>query len=166
MNARRILALSLGVALTAASAAQAAPGTNKSLGVYNRGGWESGGVARSRMSYSYRAPAAYSAPVVQSAPEAPVAQAPAESRRFSYEPSVPAATSVPCPQAPAAAAAPTVQGERRYSYAPAPEATTPSAQPAAPTYYSRPSYSGGSRSRSTVDLWALPKTHPQKYNSR
>ena len=89
MNVRKTLALSLVLAMTAISAAQAAPGTSKARGVYNNFGWESGGVGRTRSTYSYRAPAMTSAPVVQSAPAPMMAQAPAEDRRFSYAPRSP-----------------------------------------------------------------------------
>jgi hypothetical protein len=160
------LAMSLVLALTTVSAAEAAPGTNKAQGIFNRGGWESGGMARSRSSYNYRVPSSYSAPVVQSAPAPMAAQAPEEGRRFSHSPSAPAMNSTPCPegQAHGTAPAPTVESGRRYSYAPTAEATAPST-PSTQTYYSRPSYYRGG-GRSTVDRWALPKTDARKYNSR
>jgi hypothetical protein len=169
MKVRKTLALTLMLVLTSLSVAMAAPGTNKARGIYNRGGWESGGgMSRSRSSYSYRAPATYSAPMVQAAPAPMVAEAPAEERRFSYAPSQPATGSSPCPQGQAHAVTPAPGGEsgRRYSYAPAVESMAPSTSPAR-TYYSSPSYSSGGRgARSTVDRWALPKTDARKYNSR
>jgi hypothetical protein len=167
MNARKNLTLTLVMLLTAVSTAMAAPGTNKARGIYNRGGWESGGsVARSQSSYSYQAPTTYSAPVVQASPAPMVAQAPAEGRRFSYSPSTSAVNSTPCPQGQAhnATVAPPVPSDRRFSYAPSAEVTAP-AVPSTGTYNSRPSYSVGGGSRS-VDRWALPKTDPRKYNSR
>ena len=158
MNVRKTLVLSSVLALTAVSAVQAAPGTNKARGVYNSGGWESGGTSRSRSSHSYRAP------VVQSAPAPMVAQAPEEGRRFSYAPSGSVVTGSPCPtvQGPA----PAVDSGRRYSYAPEAESTVAPSVSSPRTYYSRPSYSAGGRSGGNVDRWALPKTDPRKYNSR
>ena len=160
MNARKTFVLSLIVVLTAAGAARAAPVNNKALGIYNSGGWESGGKARSQRSYSNRAPATYRAPAMQSAPAPMVAQAPVEGRRFSYAPSAPAMNASPCPQGQTNAAAPSVQSDRRYSYAPTAEATAPSTRT-----YSRPSYSSGG-GRTSVDRWALPKTDARKYNGR
>ncbi|MBA3482332.1 MAG: hypothetical protein H0T51_11000 [Pirellulales bacterium] len=164
MNARKTFALSLLVLFTTVTAASAAPGTNKARGEYNRGGWESGGSARARSSYSYRAPATYQAPIVESAEVPQVAQTPAEGRRFSYEPSDTVASGTPCPQA--NAQAPAVDSDRRYSYAPTTQATVAPSVSSPSTYYSRPSYSTGNRSAGNVDLWALPKTDPRKFNSR
>ena len=174
MDARKIFTLSLVLASSIAGAAQAGPavGTNKALGIYNQGGWESGGMARSRMAYSYRAPAIYNAPAVASTPAPAVAQAPTEGRRFSYEPSANTGSGWTCGSAPAAPATANANAtgmadaNRRFSYEPAPEATAPAAQPSATTYYSRPSYSSGSARRANVDRWALPKTDPRKYSSR
>ncbi len=168
MNARRILTLFVVLAVTAASVAQAGPavGTNKARGIYSGGGWESTGAARSRT--AYRAPARYyQAPAVVAAPAPMVAQAPAEGRRFSYAPSTPATSSVPCPQGQATASAPATDGARRFSYEPEPEATVAPAPTAAPRVYSsRPSTSGRSGSRSTADRFPLLKTDPRKYNTR
>jgi hypothetical protein len=157
MNARGILGLSTLIVLTMVAAAAAAPGTNKARGVYNRGGWESGG-GPARHRYTQRAPATiYHAPIVRSLEAPQVAQAPAEGRRFSYAPSGQVVAS-PCPPV-------TVDNGRRYSYAPStPAVTPPSTAPR--TYYSQPIYSSGRPSSGHRDLWALPKTDPRKYNSR
>jgi hypothetical protein len=159
MNARRVFTLSLLILLATASAAAAAPGTNKARGVYNRFGWESnGGSARHR--YAQRAPATYHAPLVRSVESPQVAQAPVEARRFSYAPAPQGGVSVPCPPAPA------VDNGRRYSYAPATEAAAAPQSTAPRVYYSRPSYGTRVRSGGQADLWALPKTDPRKFNSR
>ena len=163
MNARKNLALSVLILLTAVSAAAAAPGTNKARGIYNTGGWESTGSGRARSSYSYRAPATYSAPVVQAAEVPQVAQTPVEGRRFSYAPSGSAVTGNPC--SPVQAPVTPVDSGRRYSYAPGVESTVaPSVS--SRTYHSRPNYSTRSGSGGNVDRWALPKTDPRKYNGR
>jgi hypothetical protein len=164
VNVRKTLALSVLVLLTAVSAAAAAPGTNKARGIYNTGGWESGGSARARSSYSYRAPATYSAPVVRAAEAPQIAQTPEEGRRFSYAPSGSVATGNPC--LPVQAPTTTFDSGRRYSYAPGEESSVaPSVAPSR-TYYSGPSHSAGRGTRGNIDLWALPKTDPRKYNSR
>jgi hypothetical protein len=157
MNARRIFGMASLIVLTIVSAAAAAgPGTNKSRGIYNRGGWESvGGAARQR--YVQRAPATYYAPIVRPTEAPQVAQAPVEGRRFSYAPSSQAVTS-PCPPT-------AVDSGRRYSYAPSTPAIAP--QTSAPRmYYSQPSYRSGRGGSGYRGLWELPKADPRKYNSR
>jgi hypothetical protein len=159
MNSRRIAMLSLVIGSLAAGTAMAGPviGTAKARGDFGSFGRETQQVTRSRPVYSYRAPATYSAPAVQTAPAPMVAQAPEAGRRYSYAPSV---TGSPCPQA----QAPAVDSARRYSYAPTEATVAPAMEPSTRTYNARPSYSGGSRGRSTVDRWALPKTDPRKFN--
>ena len=164
MNARRILALSSLIVLSMITAAAAAPGTNKARGIYNAGGWESGGGSAQHR-YTQRAPATYRAPIVRSVETPQVAQAPVEARRFSYAPSAQAVTNAPSAQAVTNPCSPvTVDTGRRYSYAPSTPAVVPQAS-APRMYYSQPHYSTGSRSGS-VDRWALPKTDPRKYNGR
>lgn len=167
MNSRRIAMLSLIIGSLAASTAMAGPviGTAKARGDFGSFGQETHGVTRSRPAYSYRAPATYSAPAVQTAPAPMVAQAPEAGRRFSYAPATPSVTGSPCPQAQTHASAPAADSARRYSYAPTTESTVaPAMEPSTRTYNARPSYSGGSRGRSTVDRWALPKTDSRKFN--
>jgi hypothetical protein len=165
MNSRRIAILSLVFGSLAASTALAGPviGTAKARGNFGSFGRETQHVTRSRPVYGYRAPATYSAPAVQMAPAPMVAQAPEEARRFSYAPATPSVTGSPCPQA--TASAPAIDSARRYSYAPTTESTAaPAVEPSTRAYNARPSYSGGSRGRSTIDRWALPKTDPRKFN--
>ena len=175
MNARKTIALFALFGLMIGGSATAAVNNMTS-----RGGFvpmrSKQAASRSTASrgFAYRAPAArsqpayrYSAPVMQTAPAPMVAQAPEEGRRFSYSPSAPAATGVPCPPVAAPATTATVESARRYSYAPTTEsAVGPAVQPAPRTYYSRPSYSGGSRSRSTGSNFPLLKTDPRKYSTR
>jgi hypothetical protein len=161
MNAFRFLMLSLAIVAVAASTAQSAPvGTSKARGVFNSGGWESGG-GRSFSRQAYRAPAvrSYAALTATTAPATIVAQAPVEARRYSYAPPA-AVRSVPCP--PVTAAPSTANAGRRYSYAPAIE---PAGRVPVQRYYV-PSYSRSTGGGRTVDRWALPKTDPRKYNSR
>lgn len=160
MNAFRFLMLSLAFVAAAAETAQSAPvGTSKARGVFNSGGWESGG-GRGFSRQAYRAPAfrSYSAPVTHAAPAPRVAQAPVEARRYSYAPPA-AVRSIPCP--PVTVAPSTPNAGRRYSFAPAVEPAR-----AVPTQrYYAPSYSRSSGGGRTIDR-ALPKTDPRKYNGR
>lgn len=162
MNSRKVVMLSLVIGSLATGTAMAGPviGTAKARGDFGSFGRETHSATRSRPVYSHRAPAIYSAPAAQTAPAPMVAQAPEAGRRFSYAPS---ATGCGRPQAPASA--PVVDSARRHSYAPITESNVaPAVEPSTRTYNARPSYSGGSRSRSTVDRWSLPKTDPRKFN--
>jgi hypothetical protein len=173
MNVRKTLILSFVVALAAVSAAQAGPtiGTAKARGDYR--GWNTTqsqrSVTRSRPAYQYRAPAMQSSPMIARTPAAvapapQIAQAPVESRRFSYAPATDnAAGARVVAGSPCAPAAATPQSGRRFSYSP----TEPSVAPAvsAPRVYSGGSgYSRSRRGSATVDRWALPKTDPRKFN--
>ena len=153
MNARKSFALTLMLAMVAATAAQAGPtiGTPKARGVFGGYGWTQSGPARSR----YRAPMVYQTPAAAAASVA-TAQAPADARRYSYAPSAPAVGVCPPVNAPTTAVP--AEGGRRHSYAPAAEVT-----PAPRMYYSQPGYS---RSGGSIDRWKLQKTDPRKYNSR
>jgi hypothetical protein len=103
------------------------------------------------------------APVIVRTEQAPsaVAQAPAEQRRFSYEPSRQAEAVTPCPPAttstrPAPATA--QRSGRAFSYEPSMSSDT--GQPAVR------SYSAPRMRSSRTPLYLLPKTDPRKYNAR
>lgn len=165
MNARTLFASFLALATLGVSVAAAGPtiGTAKARGDYR--GWNATqsqrSVARSRPAYQYRAPAMQSAPMIVQSPATPaplLAQAPVESRRFSYAPSPENDAVAGSPCAPSAAAP---QDGRRYSYDPSESADAPTVS--APRAYS--GNSGYTRSRSnTVERWSLPKTDPRKFN--
>jgi ribonuclease E len=145
MKAKFAFALAGMVAMIAASVAAAAPiGTAKARGDY-RPFWQSqlAPVRVASRGYARRATTsavAVEAPVAAPAAQPQVAQAPAEGRRFSYEPA----------QAPAAAAPATTM----------PMTAAPTTAPA-PRYYAPRVHC--SSSRTTLDRWALPKTDPRKY---
>jgi hypothetical protein len=169
MNARKLFASMLAVAVLGVSIAQAAPaiGTAKARGDYRPGAYSAQRSSGYRSAFARRAPVyrSHSAPVVAS-PSPMVAQAPAEGRRFSYAPSTGAVTTNPCPPV-----ATVPQASRRYSYAPeatvAPAPTVASAPTVTPRAYTGGSsyYRAPSRSSSTP-LWALPKTDARKFNAR
>lgn len=108
-------------------------------------------VVRSRPMYRSTAPA-----IVRTAPvPSAVAQASAETRRFSYDPALPAEVGTPCPdtvtrQVPATAQ-PSARSYRSYSY-----------EPSMNNSYSAPR----TRSRSSqTPSYLLPKTDPNKYRN-
>jgi hypothetical protein len=173
MNARNFVTAGLAFIVLAAGVAQARQpiGTAKARGDYS--GYSATrsqrGMAGSRSTYRYRAPTRRTAPMIVAAPVTPapaavVAQAPVESRRFSYAPAPAVEAAAPATTSPCVPSAAAPSAARRYSYAPA-TGTSVSRVPRA--YYggSRYSRGGGGRSHAT-DLWALPKTDPRKYNSR
>ncbi len=123
------------IAVNAALAGQRI-GTAKARGDYSPFGQTRPNVARYGRSYRWNAP------VVQTAPAPSVAEAPAEIRRFSYDPST-GATSSDVDQS--QAAAPVISEGGRFFNPPV-----------------KRGYSRGSI-RSNMPAWALQKTDPQKY---
>ena len=169
MYAKNLLSTLMALGLIGISTAQAGPviGTAKARGDYSPNWGQSRSYSsRGGSSYRYAMPAVRTAPPAQyrqAAPPAEVAQATTEGRRYSYQPTVPAAPSASAPCVAVAPADP--DPTRRYSYEPA-----PTAEPAPAQAHRQPSYGYGgvssSRSRGGRDLWALPKTDPRKYSSR
>ena len=94
------------------------------------------------------------------APE--VAQAPVDSRRYSYAPATGGTvTTTPCPTTTTVP-----QAGRRYSYAPAEASVAPAPTHDPRAYSTRPSYSGRSSGGSTNPQFPLLKTDPKKYSTR
>jgi len=168
MNAKLMLHSMLALCLLGAAVAEAGPviGTAKTRGDYSSSFGQSRSYSsHARSGYRYSSPMVRTAPPTQYRPANPpvaVAQAPAEARRYSYQPA-PAATTVPTASSPCGDAATTApETGRRYSYQPAPSVQ------AAPAYQPANRQSGANRSpsRGSRDLWSLPKTDPRKYGSR
>lgn len=167
MNAKLMFHSLLAFGLLGAAVAQAGPviGTAKASGDYGSSFGQSRTYSsRARSGYRYSAPLVRTAPPAQyqqAHPPVAVAQAPAEGRRFSYQPA-PAATAAPTASAPCGAKATTApETGRRYSYQPEPSVeSAPAQQPSYGQSEVNRSHSSGGR-----DLWLLPKTDPRKYSS-
>jgi hypothetical protein len=169
MNARNLFSSLLALLMLGASFAEARPtvGTSKARGVFNEfsAPRSQRSVARSRPSYRYSAPAVQSAPMIVQAAAVPapeVAQAPVDSRRYSYAPATGGTvTTTPCPTTTTVP-----QAGRRYSYAPAEASVAPAPTHDPRAYSARPSYSGRSSGGSTNPQFPLLKTDPKKYSTR
>ena len=192
MNARIYLASFFVVVVLGVGITEAKPiiGTAKARGDYR--GWNASqstqSIRRSRSTHPFRSPAIQSSPTIAQSPAAvspapqvaqaqtaQVAQAPTESRRFSYAPATdPATRAGVVGDGSSASTNVPPQGDRRFSYAPTESAVTPTgATPVlcaplttAPRVHS--SNLGSSRScrgTTSLDRWALPKTDSRKFNN-
>jgi len=146
MSAWKITGMFLlaGLVVTSVASARPAMGPAKARGDYRgfSSSWRSPcyGYGRSYRTY---------APAVRSTPAPAVAEAPAESRRFSYDPSVQAESSAVDSAAPVDSVPQAIEGGEQFD--------SSSMRPR-----SYRAFSGGS-SRAAKPAWALPKTDPRKY---
>lgn len=145
-----------GLYVPTADAAQKSPGGVTGEARLHPGTWNNQRSSRSmvRSRPMYRG----TAPVIVRTERAPsaVAQAPAEERRFSYDPAQPAEVGTPCPGSVTTEPAPATAERSTRTY------RSFSYEPSMSDSYSTPRM----RSRSTrTPSYLLPKTHPDKYRN-